>query len=241
MRNTARSHFVEVVLPALSTFTEHYAAREIGLRRDTKNAAVVAESLRDLPEHVSHDLKGTFGSALTDLKQYRESFWPNSREYEILCDFANAWKHRYLSRQGKSISSLDDVQECLLHVRYEDSEGFYYGVHKTVILRVIDGREYELSALISESIKLWMVELTNKEILTKAIPIPAVEWHPYSRADLARLTNMRVIGQAGEYLEIGQRRAIYQYDLQALVPVPAGEVFESQSDVEFDILPSPFD
>lgn len=240
MRNTARSHFVEVVFPAFESFAAHYANREIGLRRDTKNGAMLAEALRDLPEHVYADLEPVLSPTFKSSRQYRESFWLGLDAYEIVCDVANCWKHRKINRSGRTISSLDDVKEYIAFVRYEDHEGFYYGSRKMVTVSA-SGRDHELSALLSNSTRLWAEELVARSIIPRAPKLPQCEPIFHSREELRLLSKIRILGQTSERLEIQLAMMIFQVDLNAVRKVLPGEEFHNDFDVELEISTSPVD
>lgn len=243
MRHTARSHFVEVVLPAFETFVGHYTGRELGMRTDTKNAAVVAGALRDLPEHLYHDPT----AAAVDIQRhgspevYRESFWPKDHSYRLVCDFANAWKHRNLrSPHKRMLASLDDTKEIHAIVQYRDNQGYYYASRKLVTI-ASHNREHDLGYLLSSSVRMWCQELLRLALIPKMPPLPALLPPHLTRADVEQLAKFRILGQKGERLEIGQKMLIYRGHENALTPAMPGEHFEAQLKVEFAIAPSIFD
>lgn len=168
---SSRAHYVDTVLPAHEDFIQHYASREVGLRDDIRRACHLAGALRDLPEFVFPDplfaaLRSTFtgGSA-----QYRESFWPACRDYQIVCDVANAAKHNTLKQPKngpkRTISSLNDVFETVSVERFEDAKGFYVFTRKLVNVRTTDGAEHEISSLLLNSLIVWTNELIRLTIL----------------------------------------------------------------------------
>src|SRR5438093_10278345 len=149
MRHTARDHFLHVVLPAFRDFASYYSNREMGLRRDTKNASAIAGALRDLPEHVFYDLNGNTGYATN--RSYRESFWPQSRAYQVICNFADVWKHRSISRPDRLLSCVDDIIEYYALIRYADEEGVYYGSRKLLVATLSDKSEQDLGPFTQHS------------------------------------------------------------------------------------------
>src|SRR5687767_3222737 len=127
MIHTSRQHFLHAVLPALCEFVDYHTNREIGLRRDTQRAAILAGSLRDLPEHVFGEINDpNCVQGYADNTAYREAYCQLYPSYRLVCNFADAWKHRRLNRKVRMISSVDDIVEYHMLIRHEDEKGFYY-------------------------------------------------------------------------------------------------------------------
>jgi hypothetical protein len=170
MESTPHRHFMKFVLPAFARFAVHYNGREYGLHSDASNAASVAGALRDGPEHL-HRFEGPLNDAKARkahrrrLEKYRKSLLRRSRAYEIVCDFANAWKHADLDRSDPVVSSIDSVDEFHAFVKYHDTKGDYYAVRKFLVITTTDGEERDLPALILEALQMWCSELIQKSIV----------------------------------------------------------------------------
>lgn len=240
MRHCPRSFFVEVVCPAYKEFINHYNIREIGFRQDTKNGANLAEALLNLPEHIFKDesLKQLV-EPHSKSRSYRESFWQNNLPYEIICDFANAWKHRTISRQDKQLSSLDNIIEKVIIVKYQDDEGDYYVTRKTVSLICLNRKFYDLGDLLIYSMKLWINELIRLRVIDTEPPLPMPISTYVSRSQANNLPVMRVLLQIGEYVEIHQEPYIYEPN-SGLLRLATGEPFDAQFTCEFCSYESPF-
>lgn len=237
MRHTARDHFLQVVLPAFWDFTSYYSTREMGLRRDTKNAATVAGALRDLPEHISHDLNGETGYATN--KSYRESFWPQSKAYQIICNFADAWKHRSISRPDRLLSCVDDIIESLALIRYTDQQGIYYGTRKLLTARLADGREGDLGLLLLTSLTVLAHELVRRALLPRIPDLPTLPTYFQSRDEAASALPVRVICHVQEQFELPQRCLIFEVNTGAPRPLKPGEAFDCQCPVAVEVQASP--
>jgi hypothetical protein len=241
MRHTARSYFVEVVVPAHANFIVQYSKRELGLRKDTSAAASLAEALLHLPDHVFRDASTQVDKEFRSLRSYRESFWPQSFAYELICDFAIAWKHRHVSREGRKIDALEDVIETLVAVGYQDDEGIYCCTHKALFVKSTDNSGHDLSALLAQALELWMKELVSRGIIAVAPALPLLPPLFYSREQASQMSNMRLLGQKGEYLEIRQKLMVCDSKTRTVrLPTPSEEV-QLVYKVDIDIGPSLFD
>lgn len=240
MRNSPRSFLVEVVCPAYTEFINHYNTREIGFRQDTKNGVILAEALLDLPEHIFKDesLKQLV-EPHSKSRSYRESFWQNNLPYEIICDFANAWKHRTISRQDRQLSSLDDIIEKLIIVKYQDDEGDYYVTRKTVSLICLNRKFYDLGDLLISSMQLWIDELIRLRVINTVpfLPMPISTY--VSRSQANNLPLMKVLCQTGEYFEMHQGAYIYEPNSESLRQA-VSDPFNAQYFLEFCRYESPF-
>lgn len=125
--------------------------------------------------------------------------------------------------------------------RYEDEEGFYYGLRKAVIISLTDGSEHQIDVLLSESMQLWTKELVERGIIPNAPKLSELEPIARTREQLSKVSKMRILGQKAEYLEIQQKMLIFRFDLNVLNPVLPGEPFHHKCDVELTILPSPIE
>jgi len=237
MRHTARDHFLHVVLPAFRDFASYYSNREMGLRRDTKNAAAIAGALRDLPEHVFYDLNGNTGYATN--RSYRESFWPQSRAYQVICNFADVWKHRSISRPDRLLSCVDDIIEYYALIRYADEEGVYYGSRKLLVATLFDKSEQDLGPLLLASLTLLAAELVRQGLLPNIPDFPRLPSYFQSRTEAASALPMRIVCYVKEYIEVPQRCLIFDENTGVPRPIKPGEGFDFQYGLVMEVQPSP--
>ena len=236
---TPRSQFLGVTLSAFDAFVAYYGEREMGLHADTANAARVAEALRDLPEHAFNDASSPSGFA--DARSYRESFWPKSWSYQLICNFADAWKHRDITRSGRLINGIGDVVERLLVIRCADNEGFYYVSRKLLSVTANDGHEYDLAEHIVHSMKLWSDELVRRAIIPKLPPLSTLPNYYQTRAQAESAEPMRVLTYAKEHFELEQRHWIFESGSAELRAVEKSDEYEARYNIVIKALPSPFD
>ena len=122
---TPRRLFVEQILPALDRFKAGYVDREIGLGRDIARGADLADLLVNLPDYIFRDAsRPDLLARYRDSRAYREEFgWKNHPNYELVCDFANSWKHRLVTRDSRRLHGIHDAEEASAMCRYFDDEG----------------------------------------------------------------------------------------------------------------------
>jgi len=242
MKHTSRSHFLYGVLPAFESFIEFYSLRRFGLRKDTKNAGVLANALRDLSEHVFIDIDDpNCHDGYKTERVYRESFWRDFKSYNVVCNFADAWKHREITRKDRILNSVNDVQEWHFIVRYEDDGGFYYGSTKFLSANLNDGKQYDFAHMLFESINMWIKELLNRKIIDFAPMIPSLPGYYQTREDAASVTPMRIEFYTSEPVHVPQACFIFENDTQQLRVIEADDVFDYNCSVEMEVLRSPLD
>ena len=155
-----RKLYVEQVLPTLSRFLAGYSKRDMGLGHDLERARRVADLLLNLPDYIYREpaIPPTL-APFKDARDYRERrCWIAEPNYVLACDFANAWKHRTISRNGKSIQGIENAQETYAVCRFRDETGVYYRTLKLVLLRVFNGRA-DLRRILVAACRYWAREL----------------------------------------------------------------------------------
>lgn len=216
MKHAARDHFLHAVLPAFEQFSSYYSNRTLGLRRDTRNAAAVAEALRDLSDHAFHDLDDpSISSGHKSPRAYRESFWNYCKEYQITCNFADAWKHHTLSRKDKLITSITDIIELIALIRYTDKNGHYYACRKLLICQLINGSAIELGSILENSLYFWIIELTQRGIISKKPFLPKLPSYFQSRKEAITQPPMEFIAYTKEPFQIPQRCFVFEKNAKA--------------------------
>jgi hypothetical protein len=84
-------------------------------------------------------------SGITDVASYRRNLWTVMPSYQYVCKLADAWKHRTLNRNDRTINSIDDAKLVCGIVRYEDKHGFYFDCRKVLTLTCLDGKTRDLA------------------------------------------------------------------------------------------------
>lgn len=130
-------------------------------------SATLAEKLLNLPDYIfNEDPRPTLSPPYPTVKQYRENHaWRQEPFYEYICDFANAWKHRRISRDGRKISNISDVQEIVGICRYVDEAGEYYRSRKYIFAKLVDGNLIDMREMLTKSLEFWGRELFSINIL----------------------------------------------------------------------------
>jgi hypothetical protein len=236
MRDTTRAFLVEVLAPSYKQFLDYYYGREVGFRKDTANAAAVSEALLNYPDHAFHE----YGEAMKTrgarrASDYRRMLWQQSRSYEIVSDFANAWKHRSLSRKGVTIQSLDSVQENVAIVRYKDDEGFYYATRKFIVVNLSDGTEVELGDRIRESMTLVTAEMLELGVVTVLPTLPKKKANFVSRQEAISEPIMRCRVQQAEKYFFQFRAMIFRETEGTITYGPPDGLFDGTVPIEVSV------
>lgn len=239
---TPRKLFVEQLLPLLLEFLEGYDTREVGLGNDIRRAANVAGILLNFPEYIYRDeaclsVRSNYESA----RAYRERHaWVDEPSYEIICDFANAWKHRDISRDRKRLQGMEKVQEAYAICKYSDEDGSYFRTRKLVLLEDADGMEFDIRRIIVAASKYWAKELECLAI-TPATPVNHFLFSEYiSRDDEKQAGPLNVHCLQHEPFRMEPR--LLEFDpisklLNRLVPEPGQKLTPN---LIFTVHPTPF-
>lgn len=238
---TPRQLYVERILPALETFLVGYISRDVGLFQDTARGAAVAQLLQSLPEYLFEEVNRprklqSFRSA----REYRENCWSAEPRYELTCDFANAWKHRKINRDGRQLVGMTSVTESFAICRYRDEQGPYYRTIKLVMVRAEDGQELDLRRMLVSSCRFWGRELSDIGVT----PETAIERFAFDedidRRDQHYLQPLNLHGYVGESLAIQGRAFDFDYRERQLVYADPAAGFDGKSRINTIVHPSPF-
>ncbi len=208
-RSNARSHYVEVVIPAFEDFAKNYATRVLGFRRDTRLAGLAAGALRDAPEHIVPHLR-EHGLSGQGVKSLREQLCAAERAYQIACNFGDCWKHRELDRKDRLMNSLDEVQECIATTRFDDVHGTYYMSRKLVQLRLIDGTFVDVGRALGHALHFLSGILVQLQIIPMVPRLPALlPSHP-KRGDSRYAGPIEMPGEVGEIYSGAYKCFVYR-------------------------------
>jgi hypothetical protein len=236
MRDTTRAFLVEVLIPSYEQFLGYYYGREVGFRKDSSNAAAVSEAMLNYPDHAFHE----YGEAIKTrgahrASDYRSMLWRQSRSYEIVSDFANAWKHRSLSRKGATVRSLDSAQENVAIVRYRDDEGFYYATRKYIVVKLSDGTEVELGDRIRESMTFITGEMLELGVVPVLPTIPKKKANFVSRQEAISEPIMRCRVRQAEKYSFQFRAMIFREAEGTITYGPPDGLFDGAVPIEVSV------
>jgi hypothetical protein len=204
MRHTARSLLVEVLVPSFNSFLEYYETKVMGLRKDTSNAAIVAEACLHLTEYIYSEKKIELQEqGIKKIKDYKNTLYRKNKDFEYVCDFGNAWKHKELGRAQRTIDSINSVKEKCALVRFHDEQGYYFDTMKVVLIEVKDGNIYNLGDLMWSSIKMIIAEMMSLGMINTPPRIRTPRTKKRLRIEVPELPHIEYLGQVGEYFEIG--------------------------------------
>lgn len=141
------AYYQENVVASFSDYKETAKNGVSGRSRDLKGAVEAASALFHLREH------------LPDPAPSRGSIENQCRDYGLLGDIVNAVKHKNINGQTPHGAPLVDKAECLSEqivlIEYEDSEGTYKHVEKTVVVKLADGSERNLKEILTNVANFW--------------------------------------------------------------------------------------
>jgi hypothetical protein len=240
---TPRKLLIEQILPALAQFKQGYIERDVGLGQDVRRGAHLAELLLNLPDYIfREDSLPVALSAYKNAREYREQYcWKQNPGYELVCDFANAWKHRKITRDGRKMNGMDDVVEAYAMCRYFDAEGAYYCGHKLVLLQTtIDTRHVELRRLLISTTAFWAKELQRLGIAPE-LPNDTFDFGEFTtRRDAATLPPLHFHAFVGEPFNALTRSLDFDLASRSWIEAIPGSGFQCELKLEFEVHPSPF-
>jgi hypothetical protein len=77
------------------------------------------------------------------------------RDYDLLGDGVNATKHRSIRRGTPKITNATQIYEEVIVTEYKDTQGFYPGVEKKVIVKLSNGSEKDVLDVLMNVINFW--------------------------------------------------------------------------------------
>ncbi len=239
MEYNTRTYFIERVLHSYKIFVDYHNSRKFGLHRDMFNAGDVAESLRDIPEHIFIEIGVKTGHQTPEA--FRDSFTGNYNYYKIVCDLANVIKHRKITRKNPTFSSLDSVKDCVALIRYEDIEGRYYKSRKLLEVTLLDGSIYDVGELLHQSVILWSIELISLGLIPSMPKLPELLPIFAQRNDSRFDGDIQAFGYAGEPMGFPTRDLIHIKSKNTLTDKKLDEKFEMTLKYIAEIAESPFE
>lgn len=206
MRSTARRHYVQFLLPSYKDFLEIHNSRCLGVGADHKAAGICAEALLHLPDHIYNDptLDRCALDNAANVRVYREAQWPRCSAYELVCDFANVFKHCAIRRDGKKLNSMKDVREYIAWVHFDDERGRYHYCRKFLGLVGTNSKVINIEDVIRISFDYWTSKLISLRVIPGWPDVPPREsWFRY-RKEVKSIEPVKILGNVGEYLHVEQ-------------------------------------
>jgi hypothetical protein len=132
-----------------------------GGSRDLRAALNAASALFHLREHLP--IVGSLSRA--DVERA-------CPDYALLGDVVNASKHKALKSKtphgAPLVTDAENLGEQLIFIEYEDDAGAYRYIQKTVVVKLTDGSERNLLAILTNVINFWEGHLLAFGVLSKA-------------------------------------------------------------------------
>lgn len=207
-----------------SSFKDYRDVKQLGTAgrsRDIKTALIAATSLYHLREHLPA------GYSLT-----RAAISSQCSDYGLLGDIVNASKHRSLTHGTPQISDATQIEECVVLTEYQDEQGPYRCVEKTVQVRLLDGSKRDVLEVMTNVMNFWQRYLHSIGVIAapQNYTIPNAS-EPKSRSECAdsRLDLEMVRGLRFRLTGLLQK---YNYDTGKIEPTDL-----TGADVRFSIFP----
>jgi hypothetical protein len=141
------AYYQEHVLSSFNTYRETAKNQVYGRSRDLKMAIEASSALFHLREH------------LADPPPSRRDIEASSIDYGLLGDIVNAAKHKNITAKTPHGAPLVNNAKCLyeqlISIEYEDSEGKFRHIEKTVMVKLTDGTERNLLEIMTNVVNFW--------------------------------------------------------------------------------------
>ena len=160
-------------------------------------------------------------------------------DFAVTRDVANAFKHKKLSVQDKTLDGSEALLDRWALIRFEDEKGVYWATRKIVLVRLNDGRVLFAEDLIYRSIRLWGGELVRLGMIpaqpstvhriAKSCPRPPVDARP----------KISMIARASEWFE-SQPIVLFHDSASNNYVTPSEPIGYVEIDVEMLVEPAAF-
>lgn len=154
-----RKYFFENVLVTYQDYLKIRNSSNIGKSHDLKTNINLANALYHLREHLPQGQQKT-------LKEYI-TICP---DYAVIRDVVNLSKHKTITRYNPRISDINNLFELVIHTLYEDKNGEYWNIGKSVYAKLDDGTERDFFEIITNVLNMWLVELEQNGIIEHINP-----------------------------------------------------------------------
>lgn len=131
-----------------------------GRSRDLREGLIAASALFHFREHLLNAVPS---------RRKIEQLCP---DYALLGDVVNASKHKTLTGNtphgSPFVSGSESLGERILFIEYEDDQGVYRYVAKTIVVNLVDGTERDLLEILTNVINFWEKYLESLGTISKA-------------------------------------------------------------------------
>jgi len=237
MERTARDHLIHAVLPAYAEFAQVYNLRKIGNRNDTRFAATLANTLRDMADHVFFDLDDpNLLEGYKTVEEYRQALQQHFPDFVIACNLADLWKHRKLRNHRRIPNAVEDISEYNVAIIYKDDNGWYAGFRKLLLAKIdLYGNLREVGELLHTVTVMWIQQLYDTKIIGAIPELSPLPGFFMSREQAEMDGPVKIIGRVGEPVEIYHRIFFYDYGFMGIRDPKDGETFSVKWDTEIII------
>lgn len=124
----------------------------------------------------SRDIRTAINAAIA-LYHLREQLPPNKQitfsqiiercpDYSLLRDVVNVSKHNSITRYVPQIRTADQIEEMIIITEYNDEQGKYKYIEKTVQLHLLDGSTRNMLEVLTNVMNFWQTYLHSVQIIS---------------------------------------------------------------------------
>lgn len=154
------AYYHENVVAAFIAYRNTSKDEVAGSSRDLREALVAATALFHLREHLPKP--GVLSR--TEVERM-------CSDYALLGDVVNAAKHKSATKKtphgAPLVSDAENLMERLLIIEYEDTDGVYRCMQKTVVVTLTDGTERNLLEVLTNVMNFWEGHLHGLGVLSR--------------------------------------------------------------------------
>lgn len=171
MISDLKAYFIESVLHNYCKYVKLRKSRKIGRRNDLTAAVNISTILYHLREYLP-EKKGKSDEEMGFI----------CPDFELLRDVVNLSKHSKITRYTPKISDVNNIYEQVIYTCFEDKNGKYWNVEKSVFIKLVDGTERDLFEIITNVMNMWFIEFEQLGIIDHIKPFAAYSTKILSRS-----------------------------------------------------------
>jgi len=202
------AYFYENVVASYEEYRDERKLSKAGCSKDTKKAVVAATALYHLREHLPSSPKHSW-----------ISICEKCPDYALLGDIANVAKHHKLVKGTPKLLSADQINEQIIITKYQDEQGEYQTIEKSVQIHLSDGSVRDAFEVLTNVMNFWFNYLNSIGVINKPhhYPIP-LDKQPKSRDECTgSRMDMEMIGGVRFHQNIKLRK--YNYESEKVEPI----------------------
>lgn len=238
--HSVQHYALQILLPAFEEYIESLRDRVAGGQSAIVALGKVSGACLHMADHLARDPQcSTTIPGAPRSKTYIKDFAARSEWFRITRDIANAYKHRAITDENKTIEGINSLDEYWAIVAYEDESGRYFDVRTAVYVKLNDAREFLAEYVIDRCIQDWFLELQRIGIFSSLPHISARSCEFVPRSLVPPRLSLKIIGDVGLYMSVKRLLLRHEPLLPDLVPLQ-GAVGRLEVDLTFFIRPSQF-